>query len=68
VVLGDRATVFGPLEAPVEGLPRGFRTHGSRHEGLVPLVISGVPVSGPERDAHTHNLHLTRLLAFGDAS
>ena len=32
MVLGDRDTVFGPLAAPSEDLPPGFRTHGSCHE------------------------------------
>jgi phosphonoacetate hydrolase len=64
VVLGDRDTVFGPLDGPVEALPAGFRTHGSRHEGQVPLVVSGADVDPVSWEAHTHNLHLTRTLAF----
>jgi phosphonoacetate hydrolase len=62
VVLGDRDTVFGPLEGPVEDLPAGFRTHGSCHERRVPLVVYGVPVTASDRVAHTHNVHLTRSL------
>jgi len=62
VVLGDRDTVFGPLEHPVEDLPAGFRTHGSCHELRVPLVVYGTPVAAPDRAAHTHNVHLTRSL------
>jgi phosphonoacetate hydrolase len=65
VVLGDRDTVFGPLDGPVETLPAGFRTHGSRHEGLVPLVVSGAEVDPVSWESYTHNLHLTRSLAFG---
>ena len=64
VVLGDRDTVFGPLDRPVEDLPGGFRTHGSCHELRVPLVVYGVPLVGPERIAHTHNVHLTRSLSL----
>jgi phosphonoacetate hydrolase len=64
VVLGDRDTVFGPLEQAVEDLPAGFRTHGSGHELRVPLVVYGVPVPAEERARHTHNVHLTRSLAL----
>jgi ABC-type oligopeptide transport system ATPase subunit len=64
VVLGDRGTVFGPLERPVEDLPAGFRTHGSCHELRVPLVVYGVPVPSSDRAAHTHNVHLTRSLGL----
>jgi phosphonoacetate hydrolase len=62
IVLGDRDTVFGPLERPVEDLPAGFRTHGSSHEQRVPLIVYGVPVPAPDRVLHTHNVHLTRSL------
>jgi phosphonoacetate hydrolase len=64
VVLGDRDTVFGPLDRPVENLPPGFRTHGSCHELRVPLVVYGAPVAGVDRAAHTHNVHLTRSLTL----
>ena len=66
VVLGDRDTVFGPLDRPVEDLPADFRTHGSTHELRVPLVVYGVPVTSRDRGAHTHNVHLTRSLNLGD--
>jgi phosphonoacetate hydrolase len=39
VVLGDRDTVFGELDAASEPLPAEYRTHGSLHEMDVPLVI-----------------------------
>src|SRR5215469_7971612 len=39
IVLGDRDTVFGELDAPSEPLPADYRTHGSMHEMDVPLVI-----------------------------
>jgi phosphonoacetate hydrolase len=65
IVLGDRDTVFGPLDGPVADLPPGFRTHGSRHELAVPLVVSGVPVDPADWAATTHNLHLSRSLGLG---
>jgi phosphonoacetate hydrolase len=64
IVLGDRDTVFGPLDGPAEDLPPGFRTHGSCHELRVPIVVYGTPVAGPDRVAHTHNVHLTRSLSL----
>jgi phosphonoacetate hydrolase len=64
VVLGDRDTVFGPLERAVEDLPASFRTHGSCHELRVPLIIYGAPVAAPEHAAHTHNVHLTRSMVL----
>ena len=39
IVLGDRDTVFGELDAPSEPLPAEYRAHGSMHEMDVPLVI-----------------------------
>src|SRR5208282_4286466 len=39
VVLGDRDTVFGELDAESEELPPEYRAHGSLHEVDVPLVI-----------------------------
>jgi phosphonoacetate hydrolase len=39
VVVGDRDTVFGELDSESETLPDDYRTHGSRHETEVPLVI-----------------------------
>jgi phosphonoacetate hydrolase len=56
VVLGDRDAVFGP------------RTHGSLHEGQVPLVVSGADVDAASWEACTHNLHLTRSLTFEPAA
>jgi phosphonoacetate hydrolase len=63
VVLGDRDTVFGPLERAVEDLPANFRTHGSRHESRVPLIVSGAQPGASARAACTHNLHLTHVLS-----
>ena len=39
IVLGDRDTVFGELDAPFETLPAEYRAHGSLHEMDIPLVI-----------------------------
>jgi phosphonoacetate hydrolase len=39
VVLGDRDTVFGELDAESEALPAGYRAHGSLHEVEIPLVV-----------------------------
>lgn len=39
VVLGDRDTVFGELDAPFETLPAEYRAHGSLHEMDIPLII-----------------------------
>jgi phosphonoacetate hydrolase len=39
IVLGDRDTVFGELDAESETLPPEYRAHGSLHEINVPLVI-----------------------------
>jgi len=39
IVLGDRDTVFGELDAESETLPPEYRAHGSLHEIDVPLVI-----------------------------
>ncbi len=39
IVLGDRDTVFGELDAESEPLPAEYRAHGSLHEMDVPLVI-----------------------------
>jgi phosphonoacetate hydrolase len=61
-VLGDRDTVFGPLDRAVEDLPPTFRTHGSLHEADVPLVIYGSPVDHARWHEYTHNLHLTNSL------
>ena len=39
VVLGDKDTVFGELDAEQEALPPEYCSHGSLHEMDVPLVI-----------------------------
>jgi phosphonoacetate hydrolase len=62
LVLGDRDTVFGPLDRPIEDPPATFRTHGSRHEADVPLVVYGAPVDHTRWHDYTHNVHLTASL------
>jgi phosphonoacetate hydrolase len=39
VVTGDRSTVFGALDRESETLPAAYRSHGSRYEMAVPLII-----------------------------
>ena len=60
VVLGDRDTVFGPLDRSTEDLPREFRTHGSLHECQVPLIVSSVSSAGDRWRDCTHNADLLR--------
>ena len=64
VVLGDRETVFGETDAPfeVEHLPPTFRTHGSLHEAIVPLVIYNVSGTLPPADSIRTNFDMTRTL------
>jgi phosphonoacetate hydrolase len=64
LVVGDRDTVFGPLDRAIEDLPPTFRTHGSRHEGDVPLVVYGAPVDHARWHEYTHNLHVTAPLSL----
>jgi len=64
VVLGDRETVFGDLEAgaEVEQLPPTLRTHASLHEASVPLVIYNASGTIPPADEIRTNFDLTRTL------
>jgi phosphonoacetate hydrolase len=62
VVLGDKDTVFGELEAESEELPATFRTHGSLHESDVPLVIYNARGELPKADELRNNFDLTRHL------
>jgi phosphonoacetate hydrolase len=61
VVLGDKDTVFGDLDVPMENLPASFRTHGSLHELNVPIIIHNCP-SAPERSFYKNNFDLARWL------
>ena len=64
IVLGDRDTVFGELDAPSESLPPEYRAHGSLHEMDVPIVIYNAreKLSG---DDFQHNRDLARWLYRG---
>ena len=61
VVLGDRDTVFGELDATSESLPTEYRAHGSLHEMDVPLVIYNAQERLSAKDFH-HNRDLARWL------
>jgi phosphonoacetate hydrolase len=61
VVLGDKGTVFGHLEAEIEILPAGYRNHGSLYELDVPLVLHNAHAA-PEADYFQHNFDLARWL------
>ncbi|HLJ44508.1 MAG TPA: alkaline phosphatase family protein [Bryobacteraceae bacterium] len=61
VVLGDRDTVFGELDAESEPLPPEYRAHGSLHETDIPLVIYGTDAKLNASDFQ-HNRDLARWL------
>jgi phosphonoacetate hydrolase len=57
IVLGDRDTVLGELDAPSEPLPAEYRSHGSLHEMDVPLLIYNAHVQlKPEKFQYNHDL------------
>lgn len=60
MVLGDKDTVFGELDAPQENFP-GLRSHGSLHETDVPLFVYNAK-DAPSADYFNHNLDLARWL------
>jgi hypothetical protein len=55
VAFGDKDTVFGNLDSPT------YRSHGSRHELNVPIVIHNCPAS-PEASFYKSNLDIARWL------
>jgi len=59
IVLGDRDTVFGELDAESETLPPEYRAHGSLHEVDVPLVIHNADAKLSPHEFQ-HNLDLAR--------
>lgn len=61
VVLGDRDTVFGRLEGECEALAADYRSHGSRHELAVPLVVHNA-ADAPPAAFFRYNLDLARWL------
>jgi phosphonoacetate hydrolase len=62
VVLGDKDTVFGETETEVEALPPTFRTHGSLHETVIPMVIYNASGTLPPADQLRYNFDMTRSL------
>ncbi len=64
IVLGDRDTVFGELDAPSEALPAEYRAHGSLHEMDVPLVIYNAQAK-LQPEAFHDNRDLARWLYTG---
>ena len=64
MVIGDRGTVFGPLNGSMEELPKEFRAHGSLYEVPVPLVVYNAKVDLSKWDEYISNCHLTSHIAF----
>jgi phosphonoacetate hydrolase len=62
IVLGDKDTVFGDLEADFEALPPTLRTHGSLHETEIPMIIYNASGTLPPADRLQHNFDMTRDL------
>jgi phosphonoacetate hydrolase len=64
MVIGDKGTVFGPLEGSLEALPKEFRAHGSLNEIPVPLVVYNAKVDLSKWDEYVSNCHLTSHIIF----
>jgi phosphonoacetate hydrolase len=58
VVTGDRDTVFGALDEEREALAENYRSHGSRYETGVPLIIHD-QTRRLDRTLYRRNLDLT---------
>ena len=65
IVLGDKDTVFGDLEADFEALPPTLRTHGSLHETEIPMIIYNASGTLPPADRLQYNFDMTRDLFRG---
>lgn len=61
VVLGDRETVFGGLDKPMEQLHQDYRSHGSMAEAKVPLVVFNAQ-QAPAAGYFRANVDLARWL------
>jgi phosphonoacetate hydrolase len=61
VVLGDRDTVFGGLDAEMEALPPEYRSHGGSSEARVPLYVYNAE-GAPDPGYFRANVDLTRWL------
>jgi phosphonoacetate hydrolase len=62
VVIGDRDTVFGKLDAEHDMLPADYRNHGSLHELQVPLIIAHANRTLPAASSFTHSRDMLRWL------
>ena len=62
VVIGDKETVFGELQAEKEMLEPGYRSHGSLHESEVPIIIYNYRGELPPRAAFNRNCDLASFL------
>lgn len=62
VVLADRSTVFGDLDAAVEDLGPRYRNHGSLYEEEIPLILYGADGIVPSSETFMMNFDLTRWL------
>jgi phosphonoacetate hydrolase len=60
-VFGDRDTVFGEMGQAMETLPDEYRSHGSRYELDIPLIVFNAS-EAPPKAYFKHNLDLTRWL------
>jgi phosphonoacetate hydrolase len=60
VVTGDSGTVFGALDSESETLSAAYRSHGSRHEQAVPLIIRD-----ENRKLHRESYRQNRDLTVG---
>lgn len=64
VVTGDRQTVFGTLDKESETLPTTYRSHGSRYEMGVPLIVRDA-ARKLDANKYRRNLDLTAGLLSG---
>ncbi|MCL5808846.1 MAG: alkaline phosphatase family protein [Deltaproteobacteria bacterium] len=62
VVLADRSTVFGDLNAEFEDLGPRYRNHGSLYEEDIPLILYGTDGIVPSPENFVMNFDLTRWL------
>jgi len=62
VVFGDRDTMFGEMDQPMEELSDTYRAHGSMHEMELPLIIYNYHDPLPRQGFFNNNRDLTRFL------
>jgi phosphonoacetate hydrolase len=63
-VFGDKNTVFGEMEEAMTTLPDSYRSHGSRYELDIPLIVFN-STEAPPPSYFKHNVDLTRWLYRG---